>query len=43
MSFIADAASAILGGMEDKNIAVRVKAAWSLANLGDALALNRLL
>ncbi|KAL4223144.1 HEAT repeat-containing protein 6 [Mactra antiquata] len=41
VSFVADATSAILGVMEDKNIAVRVKAAWSLANLGDALALNR--
>ncbi|XP_052270212.1 HEAT repeat-containing protein 6-like isoform X2 [Dreissena polymorpha] len=41
VSFVADCATAILGAMEDKNMFVKVKAAWSLANLGDAVASNR--
>ncbi|KAL3856514.1 hypothetical protein ACJMK2_011262 [Sinanodonta woodiana] len=41
VSFMSDATNAILSGIDDKSIAVRVKAAWSLANLCDALALNR--
>ena len=41
VSFVSDVTCAILSGMEDKAVAVRVKGAWSLANLCDALALNR--
>ena len=38
---MSDVTCAILSGMEDKGVAVRVKGAWSLANLCDALAVNR--
>ncbi|XP_048252221.1 HEAT repeat-containing protein 6-like [Haliotis rufescens] len=41
VSFIADAANAILTAMEDWSVNVRMKAAWSMANMCDALALNR--
>ncbi|EDO41325.1 predicted protein, partial [Nematostella vectensis] len=39
--FVADTANAVLTCMEDRNIAVRIRAAWSLGNLTDALVVNR--
>ncbi|WAR03508.1 HEAT6-like protein [Mya arenaria] len=41
VSFVVDCAAAILGAIDDANMFVKVKAAWSLANLGDAIASNR--
>ncbi|XP_061163365.1 HEAT repeat-containing protein 6-like [Saccostrea echinata] len=40
--FVADAANAILMSMEDTCLNVRFKTAWSLANLCDALVLNKI-
>lgn len=39
--FVADAANAILTSMEDTCLNVRFKTAWSLANLCDALVMNK--
>lgn len=39
--FVADAANAILTSMEDNCLNVRFKTAWSLANLCDALVMNK--
>ncbi|XP_060065028.1 HEAT repeat-containing protein 6-like [Ylistrum balloti] len=41
VSFIADAANSILKSMTDSSLNVRLKTAWSLANLCDALVLNK--
>lgn len=41
VSFVADCTTAIIDALEDSNMSVKVKAAWSLANLGDAVASNR--
>ncbi|OWF39764.1 HEAT repeat-containing protein 6-like [Mizuhopecten yessoensis] len=41
VSFIADAANSILKSMADSSLNVRLKTAWSLANLCDALVLNK--
>ncbi|XP_033748444.1 HEAT repeat-containing protein 6-like [Pecten maximus] len=41
VSFIADAANSILKSMTDTSLNVRLKTAWSLANLCDALVLNK--
>lgn len=38
--FVADAANAMLAAMADPKIMVRMKAAWSLANLSDSLVTN---
>ncbi|KAJ8312659.1 hypothetical protein KUTeg_010032 [Tegillarca granosa] len=38
VSFVADAANSILTSMDDGSLNVRLKTAWSLANLCDALA-----
>lgn len=38
--FVADAANAMLTAMADPKIMVRMKAAWSLANLSDSLVTN---
>lgn len=40
--FVADAANAILTSMEDTCLNVRFKTAWSLANLCDALVMNKI-
>jgi len=40
LTFVADAANAIITCMEDENLGVRVKAAWAMANVTDALVLN---
>ncbi|XP_064619703.1 HEAT repeat-containing protein 6-like isoform X2 [Lineus longissimus] len=41
VSFMADVANAILVAMADANIAVRMKAAWSMGNISDAICLNK--
>ncbi|XP_063396144.1 HEAT repeat-containing protein 6-like isoform X1 [Mytilus trossulus] len=41
VNFVADAANAILTCMADSSLNVRLKTAWSLANLCDALVLNK--
>ncbi|KAK3084159.1 hypothetical protein FSP39_009229 [Pinctada imbricata] len=41
VSFVADAANAILTCMDDTTLTVRFKAAWSLGNLCDALVINK--
>jgi len=41
VSFVADTANAILKCMEDSSLNVRLKTAWSLANLCDALVHNK--
>lgn len=38
--FVADTANAVLTAMTDPKITVRMKAAWSLANLSDSLVTN---
>ena len=40
MLFVADTANAMLTAMADPKIMVRMKAAWSLANLSDSLVTN---
>ncbi|XP_033102281.1 HEAT repeat-containing protein 6-like [Anneissia japonica] len=39
--FVADSANAVLSALEDSFINVRMKAAWSLGNLSDALIINK--
>ena len=41
VSFVADVANTIITALEEQHLNVRVKAAWSLGNLSDALVLNR--
>ncbi|ESO95312.1 hypothetical protein LOTGIDRAFT_116900 [Lottia gigantea] len=41
VTFVADTANAVLMCMEDSSINVRMKAAWAMANLCDALVLNK--
>ncbi|KAK6184220.1 hypothetical protein SNE40_006730 [Patella caerulea] len=41
VNFVADTANAVLMCMEDSSINVRMKAAWAMANLCDALVLNK--
>ncbi|XP_041349716.1 HEAT repeat-containing protein 6-like [Gigantopelta aegis] len=41
VSFVADAANSVIMTMADSSINVRMKAAWSMANLCDALILNK--
>ena len=38
--FVADTANAVLTAMTDAKIMVRMKAAWSLANVSDSLVTN---
>lgn len=38
--FVADTANKVLAAMEDLRLIVRMRAAWSLANLSDALVTN---
>ena len=38
---MADVANAILTTMEETNINVKIRAAWALGNLSDALVLNK--
>nr|CAD7260754.1 unnamed protein product [Timema shepardi] len=40
--FVMDTAEFILQGLGDKSLGVRIKASWSLGNLSDALALNKM-
>lgn len=39
--FVTDTASAALNGLNDSVLSVRMRAAWSLANLSDALVINK--
>nr|XP_006815814.1 PREDICTED: HEAT repeat-containing protein 6-like [Saccoglossus kowalevskii] len=39
--FVADTANVILNCLEDASVLVRMKAAWSLGNLSDALVMNK--
>ncbi|XP_077996052.1 HEAT repeat-containing protein 6-like [Glandiceps talaboti] len=39
--FVADTANVILNCLEDNSVLVRMKAAWSLGNLSDALVMNK--
>ena len=41
VSFVADVANAIITALEESNVGVKVKAAWSLGNLSDALVMNK--
>jgi HEAT repeat protein len=41
VSFMADVANATLVAMSDVNVAVRMKAAWSLGNISDAICMNK--
>ena len=41
VSFIADAANAILTALGERSAGVRIKAAWALGNLSDALVMNK--
>ena len=41
VGFVADAANCILTAMEASSLLVRMKAAWSLGNLSDALVMNK--
>ena len=41
VSFVADVANAILTTMEENNVNVKIRAAWALGNLTDALVLNK--
>lgn len=40
VSFVADASNAIISCMEDESPGVKVKAAWAMGNVTDALVLN---
>ena len=40
VSFVADAANAVISCMQDEHFQVKVKAAWAMANVSDALVLN---
>ncbi len=39
--FVTDTANAALNGLDDSVLLVRTRAAWSLANLSDALVINK--
>ena len=39
--FLTDTAIAALNGLNDAVLLVRMRAAWSLANLSDALVINK--
>ncbi len=39
--FVADSANAILDSLKDNSVNVRMRAAWSLGNLSDALIANK--
>jgi hypothetical protein len=39
--FVTDTANAALNGLTDAVLLVRMRAAWSLANLSDALVINK--
>lgn len=41
VSFMADAANAIITALQENSLGVRVKAAWALANLSDAIVMNK--
>ena len=41
VSFVADAANAVIKATEETFTHIRVKAAWSLGNLSDALLMNK--
>ena len=41
VSFIADTANAIIMALEESSLGVRVKAAWALGNLSDAIVMNK--
>ncbi|KAK2165572.1 hypothetical protein LSH36_48g03055 [Paralvinella palmiformis] len=41
VSFVADVANCIIKALQEQILGVRVKSAWSLGNLSDALVLNR--
>ncbi|XP_067946711.1 HEAT repeat-containing protein 6-like isoform X2 [Watersipora subatra] len=40
VSFVADAANAVITCMEETNLSVKVKSSWAMANVADALVLN---
>ena len=42
MAFVADVANSVLLLLDDRNLLVRTKAAWSLGNVSDAMCSNRL-
>ena len=39
--FVTDTANAALNGLDDSVLLVRMRAAWSLANVSDALVINK--
>lgn len=41
VSFVADVANSIINSLQETNLSVKVKAAWALGNLSDALVLNK--
>ena len=40
VSFVADTANAVVSCMDDEHMVVKIKAAWAMANVTDALVLN---
>lgn len=40
VNFVADTANAVISCLQDKNPNVRIKSAWAMANVTDALVLN---
>ena len=41
VSFVSDAASSIIATLDENDFVVKIKAAWSLGNISDALVLNK--
>ncbi len=41
VSFVADVANTIITSLEETNLSVKIKAAWALGNLSDALVINK--